>query len=136
MNIEDRVNKMSSDLERLVIRAEIWQILFDECPIAIAVFDSNMKFFLVNDEFLNLTGYATDILGSNIKEVIPLRHRRNHRKFEKQYVANPVRKLNRHGLSPEIVTKNNVNIPVDIDLSYIHYDSSTYYVAFIRRILN
>lgn len=134
MDIENRVNRMALDLERLVERAEIWQLLFDECPLGVAVFNSNMKFFLVNHAFTEMTGYSTKILGKDIKEVLPLRHRRSHRKSEKEYASNPVKKTNRHGLTPYILKLDGEELPVDIDLSYIKYDGSIYYVAFIRRI--
>lgn len=135
MDIENRVNRMALDLERLVVRAEIWQLLFDECPLGVAVFNSNMKFFLINHAFTDMTGYSTDILGKDIKEILPSEHRKSHRKYEKEYAANPVKKTNRHGLAPYILKSNGEKLAVDIDLSYVKYDSSIYYVAFIRRIV-
>jgi len=126
---------MSVDLERLVQKAEIWQLLFDECPIAIAVFSADMKFFLINPAFTDISGHSSDIIDRDIKEVIPLHYRRSHKKMEKQYASNPQKKVNRHGLSPYLLTKNGIEVPIDIDLSYIRYDSKIYYVAFIRRIV-
>lgn len=124
---------MSVDLERLVQRAEIWQLLFDECPLGIAVFDYSMKFFLINHAFTEMTGYTTDILGMDLKEILPVKARRAHRKAEKQYAANPEKKTNRHGLTPLLIKEDGQELLVDIDLSYIKYDSAIYYVAFIRR---
>lgn len=134
MNIEDRVNRMSIDLEKLVQKAEIWQLLFDECPIAVVMFTANMKFFLINPAFMEMTGYSSDILGKDIKEVIPTRFRKLHRKVEKEFAANPQKKVNRHGLEPYLLKADHTEIKVDIDLSFIQYDSKIYYVAFIRRI--
>jgi PAS domain S-box-containing protein len=134
MDIENRVNKMAFDLERLIEKAEIWQLLFDECPLGVAVFDSNMKFFLINNAFTEMTGYTTDILGKDIKEVVPVRFRKAHRKSEKLFAAQPEKKTNRHGLSPYILKTDGGELPIDIDLSYIKYDSAIYYVSFIRRI--
>lgn len=133
MDIENRVNRMALDLERLVEKAEIWQLLFDECPMGVAVFDSNMRFFLINKEFTEITGHTTNILGNDVKEVLPGRFRRSHKKSEKQFAANPEKKVNRHGLAPYILAKTGREIAVDIDLSYIKYDGAIYYVAFIRR---
>lgn len=135
MDIENRVNRMAFDLERLIERAEIWQLLFDECPLGIAVFDSNMKFFLINHAFTEMTGHTTDILGRGIKEVLPVELRRSHRRFEKQFASRPEKKTNRHGLSPHILTIDGQKLPIDIDLSFIKYDSAIYYVAFIRKVL-
>jgi PAS domain S-box-containing protein len=134
MNIEDRVNRMSFDLERLIERAEIWQLLFDECPLGVAVFNSNMKFFLINSAFTEMTGYTVDILGKDIKEVLPARFKRLHRKSEKEFASNPQKKTNRHGLTPFILKADGRELSVDIDLSYIKYDGAIYYVAFIRKI--
>jgi PAS domain S-box-containing protein len=126
---------MSVDLERLVQKAEIWQLLFDECPIAVAVFTANMKFFLVNPAFTEMSGHSIDILGKDIKEVIPSRFRKLHRKVEKEYASKPEKKVNRHGLEPYLLKADGTEIKVDIDLSYIQYDAKVYYVAFIRRIV-
>lgn len=126
---------MAVDLEILVRKAEIWQLLFDECPLGVAVFTADMKFYLINSEFTEITGHSVDILGKDIKEVIPSRFRRAHRKFEKNYASNPEKKVNRHGLEPFILRRDNTEIPVDVALSYIQYDAKVYYVAFIRRIV-
>lgn len=135
MDIIDRVNRMAIDLEKLVQKAEIWQALFDECPIAISVFTSDMKFYLVNDAFTELTGYTKqEITDEPLSKVIPSTSRRMHKKVEKEFIANPQKKVNRHGLSPLIRLKSGENLPVGIDLSYIRYDSKVYYVSFIRRI--
>lgn len=134
MNIEDRINRMSIDLERLVEKAEIWQSLFDECPIAIAVFTANLRFFLINPAFTEISGYGQEVLGKDIREVIPSRFRKLHKKVEKEYASNPEKKVNRHGLEPFLLRKDGTEVAVDIDLSYIQYDSKVYYVAFIRRI--
>lgn len=134
MDIENRVNRMAFDLERLIEKAEIWQLLFDECPLGVAVFDSGVRFFLINNAFTEMTGYTTDILGKDIKEIIPVRLRKSHKKSEKQFISRPEKKVNRHGLTPLILKSDGQELPVDIDLSFIKYDSSIYYVAFIRRI--
>jgi PAS domain S-box-containing protein len=134
MDIKNRVNRMALDLERLVEKAEIWQLLFDECPLGVAVFDSNVKFFLINHAFTEMTGYSTDILGKDLKEVLPSRFRRLHKKSEKQFASKPEKKTNRHGLNPSILRSDGQELPVDIDLSYIKYDGAIYYVSFIRRI--
>lgn len=126
---------MSSDLEKLVEKAEIWQLLFDECPIAIAVFNADMKFFLINPAFSEMSGYGPEVLGRDIKDVIPQRYRKLHRKMEKVYASSPEKKVNRHGLNPFLLGRDKQEIPIDIDLSYIRYDSKIYYVAFIRRII-
>lgn len=135
MDIENRVNRMALDLERLIERAEVWQLLFDECPLGVAVFDSNMKFFLINYAFTEMTGYTTDILGRDLKEVLPSRFRRPHKRYEKQFASKPEKKTNRHGLTPFLTRVDGEELAIDIDLSYIKYDGAIYYVAFIRRVL-
>lgn len=134
MDIENRVNRMALDLERLIEKAEIWQLLFDECPLGVAVFNSNMKFYLINHAFTEMTGHTTNILGKDIKNVLPSRFKRIHKKAEKEFAENPEKKTNRHGLTPFILKSNGEELPIDIDLSYIKYDGAIYYVAFLRRI--
>jgi len=124
------------DLDKLVEKASIWQSLFDECPFAIAVVDNDMKFFMVNQAFEALTDFhQTEVLGEKIQLVLPERFRKSHKRHEKTFALKPEKKVNRHGLEPYILTKNNEELPVDIDLSYIIYNSRTFYVAFIRRII-
>lgn len=136
MNIEDRVNKMSIDLEKLVEKASIWQSLFDECPFAIAVFSSDMKFYLINDAFTDLTGFAPEeVNGTKIQTVLPDDVKKAHKRYENEYATKPVKKVNRHGLTPYIMTKDKRKISVDIDLSYVIYNAKIYYVSFIRRIV-
>lgn len=135
MNIEDRVNKMSMDLDKLIQKASIWQSLFDECPIAVAVFTSDMTFYLINDAFEDLTGFSkVQVNGQRIQKVLPNKFRRVHKKHEKDFAMSPQKKVNRHGLEPFILCSDGTEIAVDIDLSYIIYDGKIYYVSFIRRI--
>jgi PAS domain S-box-containing protein len=134
MDIENRVNRMAVDLERLIQKAEIWQLLFDECPLGVAVFNSSMKFYLINPAFTEMTGHTTDILGNDIKSVLPSRFKRIHKKAEKEFADKPEKKTNRHGLEPAILKSDGKELPIDIDLSYIKYDGGIYYVAFLRKI--
>lgn len=135
MNIARRVDKMSVDLDKFVERASIWQSLFDECPIAVAIFTNEMKFFMINEAFTALTGYDPEsIINRKIEYVLPNRFKKDHKNYEKTYARHPVKKVNRHGLQPGILHKNGNEVAVDIDLSYIVYDTKIYYVAFIRKI--
>lgn len=135
MNIEDRVNRMSMDLDKFVERASIWQSLFDECPFAVAVFNSEMKFYMINQSFTDLTQFTPEeLMGNKIQMVLSNDFKKIHKKYENQYSSKPVKKVNRHGLAPTILTKYSGAIKVDIDLSFIIYDSKIYYVSFIRRI--
>lgn len=121
-------------MNSLLEKVEIWQLLFDECPIAIACFNQDMEFFLVNDAFLELTSYQSgEIIGESIKRVIPPQFRRLHTREEKKYIESPEKKTNRHGLAPLILDRYGNKIPVDIDLSYFQHLDFMYYVAFIRR---
>lgn len=126
---------MALDLERLIEKAEIWQLLFDECPLGVAVFNSSMKFYLINHAFTEMTGHTTNILGQDIKSVLPSRFKRTHKKSEREFANNPQKKTNRHGLNPYILKSNGDELPIDIDLSYIKYDGAIYYVAFLRRMV-
>lgn len=134
MNVIDRVELVEKQLDALITRAEIWQLIFDECPIAIACFDFNMRFFMVNKEFFHLSGFDSSIIGEKIKIVIPSKQKKEHSKYEKYYAKNPVPKVNRHGLSPQILDVNGELIDVDISLSFIEHQGKPYYIAFLKRI--
>lgn len=133
----ERVEQISSNLDRILEKAELWQQIVDECPLAIAVLTANMNFFLVNVAFEILTGFSKEeILDKRLSLVIPDNLRRMHMEKEKEFSANPVRKINRHGLSPTIARKDRTLIPIRIDLSYIKHDNKIYYLAFIREVVN
>ncbi len=135
MNLLGRVEDLSDQLNLLIEKAELWQLLFDECPMAVAAFDHSMTFFLVNNTFTLLTGFSKqEVIGEKIKLVLPMDQRKPHSKYEKEFIKNPIKKIDRHGLSPTILDKSGQEIPIQIDLSFINYDSKIYYVAFMRRI--
>lgn len=135
MDITKKIEALSGDLESLIQKAEIWRLLFDECPFAIAVFDAQRRFFLVNDEFCTLTNFTREeIISEQLVSVIPIELRKMHRIKEKEYALNPRKRLSQHGLSAVMLTKQRKEISVSIDLSYINYDNKVYYVAFIKRI--
>lgn len=132
-----RVDQISNNLDRILEKAELWQQIVDECPLAIALFTANMNFFLVNTAFEILSGYSKEeILDKRLSLVIPEGLRKTHMDKEKEFAANPIRKLNRHGLTPTIARKNKAVIPVKIDLSYIKHDNKIYYLAFISTVVN
>lgn len=133
----NRVEQISDNLDRILEKAELWQHIVDESPIAIALFTANMNFFLVNNAFLELTGYdQEELIDNNISIVIAPDMRKMHAQKEKEFASNPVRKINRHGLSPTIMHKDQSLIPVGIDLSYIVNDNKIYYLSFINKVVN
>lgn len=134
MGLFDRVEELSQNLESLIEKAELWQLLFDESPDAIALFDENMRFFLVNKAFCELSGFSkNEIANQKINMVLPAQFRRIHKQFEKEYAKAPSKKVNRHGLSPKLLTRDGIVIDVAIDLSFFYYQKRPYYTAFIRK---
>lgn len=135
MELFNRVEELSKNLEALIAKAELWQLLFDESPDAVAVFDSSMRFFLVNDEFCNMTGFTREeIANQKLSLVIPPEFKRIHKRYEKQFSSHPKKRTNRHGWKPSILTRSGEEVNVSIDLSYFYYDERPFYTAFIRRI--
>lgn len=133
VSIIERVEQIEDNLSKLLNKAEIWQLLFDECPVAIACFDSSMNFHIVNTEFVNLTGFQQkELIGKNMSMVIPPKFKNSHKDFEKSYVLNPQKLSNRHG-TPTILNKKKKEILVDIDLSFFDHMDKKYYIAFLRR---
>lgn len=134
MVLFDKVEELSDKIESLILKAELWQLLFDESPDGIALFDDKMRFFMVNKEFCTITSFQPmDLVNKRIEIVLPKRFRRMHRQWEKEFKANPEKKTNRHGLDPYIIDKFGNEIAVGIDLSYFEYDGRAYYTAFLRR---
>lgn len=135
MDILGRVERIESELDALLYKAELWQLIFDESPFAMACFDQQLKFVLVNKEFCNLTGYSSeDIIGYDVKIVIPTNSRKLHAYEEKRFLSSPEKKLNRHGISPYLLKKNGGKILVNIELSFIYYKDYVYPIAFIRKV--
>jgi PAS domain S-box-containing protein len=135
MELSARIEQLAQNLESLIEKAELWQMLFDESPDAIALFDSRMRFFLVNKKFCELTGFErSEITNQKLSIVIPAEYRRVHKAYEKSYSKDPVTLTNRHGLAPRILTRDGEPIAVDIDLSHFTYDDRKFYTAFIRKV--
>lgn len=134
MGLFDRVEQLSQNLESLIEKAELWQLLFDESPDAIALFDESMRFFLVNKAFCDLSGFAKEeITNQKITMVIPSQFRRIHKQYEKEFANNPTKKVNRHGLHPKLLTRDGEEIAVEVDLSFFYYQNRPFYTAFIRK---
>ena len=134
MELSARIEQLAQNLESLIEKAELWQMLFDESPDAIALFDARMRFFLVNKKFCELTGFErAEITNQKLSIVLPSDVRRAHKGYEKRYANNPVTLTNRHGLAPVILTRDGEPISVDIDLSHFTYDDRKFYTAFIRK---
>lgn len=134
MVLFDKVEELSERIESLILKAELWQFLFDESPDGIALFDDKMRFFMVNREFCAITSFESDeLIGKKIDLVLPRRNRREHRGFEKEFRTKPQKKFDRHGLDPHINDKFGNEISIDIDLSYFQHDGVTYYITFVRR---
>jgi PAS domain S-box-containing protein len=135
MGLFDKIEQLSQNLDNLIEKAELWQLLFDECPDAIAVFNLSMNFFLINREFCELVGYSSEeLVGQNISLVLPSNFCRVHKQYEREFARKPEKKVNRHGLSPIILTRKGTVVPIDIDLSFFYHDNKCYYTAFIRRL--
>lgn len=135
MDIIQNIEEIESKLDSLIEKAEVWQKIFDESPLAIAVFTAEVKFYLVNKAFCELTNFEPEELyDQKISLVLPARLRRMHKQKEKEFVAHPQKKVNRHGLTPVICNKQREEILVDIDLSFFINDNKIYYTAFIKRL--
>jgi len=129
IDLDNLVNRIDNFVER----AEIWQLLFDECPLSVAVFDKSYKFYMINNSFTDSTGFSNkDIIGKDIRNVIPIKFRSMHKTKQKEFTKNPEKKVNRHGLNPSILTKGGKQIPIDIDISFLEYNNKIYYVAFFK----
>ena len=135
-HIANKMDQLVENLESLIEKAELWQLVFDECPVPIAVITSNSKFFLVNNSFCELTNFTKDeVIGENISIVIPQDKRKIHKTLEKKFMLNPTKRVIRHGENnPFILTKERAAIEVTIDLSYITYNGGLYMTTYIRPI--
>lgn len=135
MELSARIEQLAQNLESLIEKAELWQMLFDGSPDGIALFDANMRFFLVNKKFCELTGFErVEITNQKLSLILPSEFRRVHKTYEKNYAKNPVTLTNRHGLAPKILTRSGETLAVDIDLSFFDYDNRRFYTAFIRKL--
>lgn len=134
MNVVDRVELVEKQLDNLITKAELWQLIFDECPIAIACFDETMRFYLVNEAFCSLTGYKkSDLIGEKLQLVLPPKYRKQHLRYEVEFSNNPEARVNRQGLAAEILDIHGDVTKVDIDITFINYLDRVYYTAFLRR---
>lgn len=131
MNISEKAEELSNKLDNLIVRAELWQLLFDECPIAVIVLNIELRFFMVNETFCQLSGYTkSEILGESVGKIIPLGRRKEYKKFEKEFLNNP-KTLDHKEAVNTMLTKDSREVLVSAYISPFVYDGKKYHAIFM-----
>lgn len=125
MPFSDKIEELSQRLDNLLEKAEIWQMIFDTSPIPAAIVSEDMSFFMVNEGFLELTGFTkAEIISEDISVVVPKYFRRRHRRVEGS---------EKDCRGQSILSKHREEIPVELSMTSFEYESRKYYSIFIRK---
>jgi PAS domain S-box-containing protein len=104
--------------------------VIESFPYGVLICDQNGHIVRANHEILNMFGYSADELeGMPVEALIPEQFRAHHPSYVRGFLAKPeIRKM---GIGKEVsgLRKNNETFPVEIGLSPLVSDDSTYVVA-------
>ena len=107
--------------------------LFENAPDATVVVDGRGVIRKVNRQTEMLFDYRRDeLIGRHVEVLIPKRFRRNHRHYRRGYFDDPRTRHMGVGLELFGRTRQGIEIPVDIMLSYIEADDEILAFAVIR----
>ncbi len=105
----------------------------DTSPDAIFLVDSTGRISYVNDRVNDLFGYEPDeLLGEAIEEVVPEAIRDSHAADRDSYIEDPTTRPMGSGLDLAARRKDGSTFPVNISLSPIEIDESTYVISVVR----
>ncbi len=108
--------------------------LFRRAPDAMIVVDAAGEIRVVNEQALLLTGYSeTDLLHKKVEILIPAALHDVHEGFRADYVRDPHTRSMGAGMQLELVRRDGVLVPVEINLALIPTSAGPMTETVIRR---
>lgn len=114
--------------------SEAWfRTLLESAPDAMVIADEEGVIATVNDQAVQMFGYAQDeLLGQKIEMLLPERIRQRHLGHRDQYAADPELRPMGTGLDLVAKRKDGSEFPVEISLSPIQTESASFVSSVIR----
>ena len=107
--------------------------LFDASPDGMLVVDTHGAIIYANPASADMFGVPNDVITAmKIEEFVPSEVRDAHRERRAQYVEEPESRPMGTGLQLQAQTADGTLFPVEISLSPVEFDGSTYTIATVR----
>ena len=98
----------------------------------IITIDSKGIIISINNAVLKLLGWqAEELIGKNVKMIVPLPYQHNHDQFVDNYLKTRDAKIIGSGREVEALTKNGEKIPVRLGIGHVELNNEHMFVAFI-----
>lgn len=120
----------------LIREQEKFQAVFQNASLGILVIDKDGTIILANDFLINLFGYSTeeDLIGQKLEILIPSRYHHRHVSDRDGFMGHPTARPMGMGRDLYGVTKDGMELPLEISLSSYTNDDGVFSIAFISDI--
>lgn len=109
--------------------------LFEAAPDAILIVDLNGRITEVNEQSINLFGWSyVELVGKNVEQLMPQRFRQKHAETRKDSFTEAEDRPVKHDMEFTALTKDEREIPVDINLSYTTLNNKKLAIVSLRDI--
>lgn len=130
--LETEVNKRTQELQ---LSQQKYQRLVEDGFDPVLVVDDHEKIVYCNRQLEQLFGYDPgELLGQNVKTLVPFRFRGRHEAFVGRYLRNPTRRPMGRRLELFGLKKNGTELPVEISVSPIATPEGLLVTAIVRDI--
>ncbi len=115
---------------------EKFKAVFQNASLGILVIDRSATIVLANNFLVNLFGYANEneLIGQKLEILIPNRYHHQHTDDRNRFIAHPSTRPMGIGRDLYGITKNGIELPLEISLSSYTTDQGVFSIAFISDI--
>ncbi|MBN8580994.1 MAG: PAS domain S-box protein [Anaerolineae bacterium] len=133
--VSRNINEKRQAREALLASEERIRQLVGSAPYSIFGIDQDGTINFANTEASSLIGYSTnELVGKNVDELLPDRFQEFHAAHRNGYSEKPFIRQLGTGINLLAKHKDGREIPVDIKLSYYHFEDSLHIIAFMQDI--
>jgi PAS domain S-box-containing protein len=130
MNQEEK-DTMASAIEMLRQEKQRFEALFEYTTMAIIVADEKGSIILANKFAQDLFGYAGDMVGRMVEDLIPMRFRNKHVHYREKYNTNPVNRSMGQNMDLNAIRMNGQEFPVEVSLGHYCFGEEKFVIAYI-----
>lgn len=132
--VDNSLVKIDSLLDALLATSERNEAFLQASPWGVLVVDDTFHIVFMNRALEGMSGWKLEeVVGKHLHILIPPETREIHKQHEKDYKKHP---RTRHGdepFRPELLTRNNERVPVEISLSPVEMERGEFFFASVRR---
>ena len=123
-------------MDKLIQEQEKFKAIFQNASLGILVVNQSGNITLANDFLISEFGYESleDLIGKKMEILIPSRYREQHINDRNDFMVHPETRPMGIGRDLYGITKDGIEIPVEISLSSYTDDKGTFSIAFISNI--